>query len=138
LFCVGFGLLGGILLRLAATSGTVGFGLLGSILLRLAATTGFSVDFCSSLWTCECKREWEVCDTFETKDEEGKTLAWDINTPYERINVMAKIAAIIELHKEFMVISDLEDVFHLPYMLLAMIRWVHDCVCIYIYIHTYI
>jgi len=51
-------------------------------------------------------------------------------TPYERMNVMAKIAAIIALHKEFMVFSDLEDVFHLPYMLLAMIRCGHDCIYI--------
>lgn len=73
LFCVGFGLLGGILLRLAATSGTVGFGFLGGFFVRLAATTGFWDDFCSSLWKFECERELEVCDTFETKDEEGRT-----------------------------------------------------------------
>lgn len=73
LFCVGFGLLGGILLRLAATSGTVRFGFLGGFFVRLAATTGFWDDFCSSLWKFECERELEVCDTFETKDEEGRT-----------------------------------------------------------------
>lgn len=111
----------------------VGFGLLGGILLRLVATAGSWVDLCSSLCRSECEWDWEDCDIFETKDEEEWALAWDIITPYEKINVMAKITAIIELRKEFMVFADLEDVFHLPYMLLAMMSCVHD---IYIYIYT--
>lgn len=111
----------------------VGFGLLGGILLRLVATAGSWVDLCSSLCRSECEWDWEDCDIFETKDEEEWALAWDIITPYEKINVMAKITAIIELRKEFMVFADLEDVFHLPYMLLCFLQWwVADMIYIYI------
>ena len=86
----------------------VGFGMLGGILLRLAATTCSCVDLGPSL----PKSEYDG-DIFETKGEGGRVLvAWDI---CESINVMAKITAIIKLDKDFMVFADLEDVFYLLY-----------------------
>lgn len=80
--------------------------MLGGILLRLAATTGSSVDFWSSMWKSESERDFEDCDIFETEgEEEGWVLDWDKITPIERINVMAKIIAAVELHKDFMVFA---------------------------------
>lgn len=94
----------------------VGFGVLGGILLRLAVTTGSRVDFCPTLCQSGRESDWEDCDILETKDD-GYALAWDIITPSERINDIASITATIDLHKEFMVLLTLENVLlHLSYI----------------------
>lgn len=106
----------------------VGFGLLGGILLRLAATTGSWVDLDPSLSEGECERACEDGDIFETKEEEGLVLAWDILTPSESINVMAKITAMIKLQKDFMVFVNLD--WRMSFscsMFLVMMNYGHIC-----------
>ena len=80
------------------------------MLLTLAAIS-FLAPFLSD---SECARTCEAGENFEAaKGEGGCALAKDILTPNERISTMAKITAIIELQKDFMVFANLEDVFYL-------------------------
>lgn len=90
----------------------VGFGLLGGILLRLAATSGWSEDFGPFL-LCDddVVKDWDDDDVdgdiFWPKDwsfEGGKVLAKDIVTPNERMSTaMAKIIEVVMelLQKDF-------------------------------------
>lgn len=92
MFCVGFGMLGGILRRLVVAGGTT-----------------FEPPFClSKCW--EGNRVWEDNEEEEVDDDDdddcGWSLAWETLHQTESINETAKRTAVNDLLMDFMVLVE--------------------------------